>query len=795
MLSTKAFCPWFAVTSLKAIRLLLLPAVIVSTVPVMAQQGLWREHISYDNAYALLDDDGFFYCIAGSGLVRYSKADLSPTFISPINGLPSLPHAPLVKSPDGQIWTAARQSKLLNWDGTEWRDFEFRSNSGALQLAVTAIAFDNIGNPSIAATRMIARYENDDWQIYDELNGFDQIYHDLTGLAVDANGATWAIARELDNTSDGIVIRIDASGRVRSFRARDGLPALNGKSTLRDIVADPQGRNWICGFAGVALFDGQRWHSWQTQYNPALAGMHSRKPLQLLVGEDETIWVRGEKGISRYDGNSWQNFTADDGLLFETWISKLTSSPTGEVWAATDKGLHRFDNGVWELRAEGNVSDVVATDIEVLTIIDGVPEILVDDDRRQLRTPNTIHSNLVLDIAIDKVGKMWFAYGCNINTSLHGTSCGLGNFDGKKWELIASNQHDVFDTVMQVAVDNNNVVWMTAKGGLNRFDGDSWRRVYINGDTQSPRTCEALAIDSSQTLWLSSFSSLGRDMTINSFDGSSWQSFVPSSDRQYRVEHIAIDRNGVVWATAGQVPDRDRHVFTGGLLRFDGKEWTEISLLNQETEAPLYGRQITFDEQNRPVIIVNQIVARFDGNNQWFIYENVDNSDYLRANSLAHGLDGSIWFSQNNTIRRLDDYAQFLAIPGFSGTTISSTLFKQDGSIWIVSSSGVYSWEPTSTGFGLQSQPPMSELVTIDVNPHPLQGEGARIRIRNDANSHLQLDIVDIFGRLAAKTIPIEQSHKDLTIDVPIDLLAAGLYFVVVHSNGVQVSQPIVIRK
>lgn len=54
-----------------------------------------------------------------------------------------------------------------------------------------------------------------------------------------------------------------------------------------------------------------------------------------------------ELGIYRYDGQTWEHFTTEDGLA-QNKICTITSGPDGSIWAGTyDQGISRYDGSTW----------------------------------------------------------------------------------------------------------------------------------------------------------------------------------------------------------------------------------------------------------------------------------------------------------------------------------------------------------------------------------------------------------------------------------------------------------------
>lgn len=54
------------------------------------------------------------------------------------------------------------------------------------------------------------------------------------------------------------------------------------------------------------------------------------------------VWLGTVGGVSRYDGQTFVNFTAKDGLV-HNHIWAIYGEPNGIMWLGTDDGISRYD--------------------------------------------------------------------------------------------------------------------------------------------------------------------------------------------------------------------------------------------------------------------------------------------------------------------------------------------------------------------------------------------------------------------------------------------------------------------
>ncbi len=141
-------------------------------------------------------------------------------------------------------------------------------------------------------------------------------------LAADREGGLWI------GTRNGLARR--AGGHLQTWERDDGLPILD----IRGISQDSAGNTWVCGDGGIAMWNGSRWTSW-TRFE----GFDRPLVRTIIMGVDGLVWftIHG-KGIVAFDGDRFQRFTTEDGLITDrVWC--LTMDDRGRLWAGTDEGI------------------------------------------------------------------------------------------------------------------------------------------------------------------------------------------------------------------------------------------------------------------------------------------------------------------------------------------------------------------------------------------------------------------------------------------------------------------------
>lgn len=142
------------------------------------------------------------------------------------------------------------------------------------------------------------------------------------------------------------------------------------------VDVDSKGRVWFGTEGGVSMFDGKKWKAWthddglggpnpgglQASPNTGL-GTRSRHNLAVQMGSelsynpsyvfsliatpDDSIWAgTWGGGVSYFNGKSWKNFTAKDGIAGDI-VYSIARDSKGVLWFGTNNGVSRYDGQSW----------------------------------------------------------------------------------------------------------------------------------------------------------------------------------------------------------------------------------------------------------------------------------------------------------------------------------------------------------------------------------------------------------------------------------------------------------------
>ena len=209
----------------------------------------------------------------------------------------------------------------------------------------------------------VSRYRDGKWKTYFPMHGLADYW--VYSFANQKNGDVWI------GTWAG-VNRVDPKTMKFTTYVKELI-----NEWVYGIAVDKQDRVWFGTEGGVSMFDGKTWRSWSHQDGIGAAnqnrlsaspntglGTRSRHDLSMLSGDgkytynpsyvfalqvalDQSIWAATwGGGVSRFNGNRWQNYTTREGLAGDI-VYSIAQEPSGVLWFGTNRGLSRYDGNIW----------------------------------------------------------------------------------------------------------------------------------------------------------------------------------------------------------------------------------------------------------------------------------------------------------------------------------------------------------------------------------------------------------------------------------------------------------------
>lgn len=308
---------------------------------------------------------------------------------------------------------------------------------------------------------------------------------------------------------------------------------------VRSIVVDDTGTLWLAvaepsqegrpRAARLYSFDGREWRSLDAPH-PGYWGV--------LAGNEDALWVDTWEGIARFDGESWEHFTLEDGVPRSS-ISSAAIAPNGGLWL--------YSNGL-----------LVAASLDESPRWEEHSRVTVFDGTKWDHWDAVEEESMELGfLALDADGAPWIASsGARWGDGEPG---GVWKLEDQTWVQAWQGTKPV-DFFSAIAVDDHGDVWAAYREFvLHLTDGgaelaDATDGIGRQSDQQAAINWQptAIAIGDADVVWVATMGG-----GVSRFDGTAWNTFdegngLPSSE----IADIELARDGRLWLRAGREGQR-----------------------------------------------------------------------------------------------------------------------------------------------------------------------------------------------------------------------------------------------
>lgn len=279
--------------------------------------------LSDDVVWATLRDrTGRLWIGTESGLDYLPAGEKTPK-VWQTPGIQTARAVSLAESTDGAVWMGSAAGALLRIDartlaGKQWKIPEV--------YRVLGDAARHVWIATSAGLYVVDTEAQDQAPHLVEDGAMSHPRQRFTDLTLDKANRLWVAA------DDGMY-RLEETGWHRIDAGLSGI-------TPHEIVADAQGEIWAAGaFSGLMRLRiaGDRITESERVVRPHLL---SDRVVSLAADHRGWIWVGQDAGVTVFDGKTWRSFDQDDGLVWnDTDSDALAEDRDGSMWIGTSGGV------------------------------------------------------------------------------------------------------------------------------------------------------------------------------------------------------------------------------------------------------------------------------------------------------------------------------------------------------------------------------------------------------------------------------------------------------------------------
>ena len=391
---------------------------------------------------------------------------------------------------------------------------------------------------------------------------------------------------------------LDRTGIWRTYSIADGLAGMR----IEHIAEDSEGYLWFATWDnGVSRFDGDEFQNFTKQDGLVDDCVHF-----VLQDNRDRLWFGTLNGVCWYDGADFHHLE-DDGIAGRA-VQFIYEDSEGRIWCGGHRTLGYYDGTVFH---------------------DLIPLYL----QHYEQPPSPYLPKQCRGIVEDPEGQMWFGFDYLIR------------FDGTSFHRYEEKEGlPPCLTAYAVHRDDNGKVWF----GHHRLQNELW--CYVDGAFRSVQidlggVLRRIQCDGTGRMWLST-----SDGVLYQ-DGDGFSRFTPADGLPHpAVKAVFQDRDHQLWfATWGGVGLYDAHsVNVFGFSAEVSKSVSKISQIVQDSRGDIWvGSMSPFLDY------LDKSVFRFNGEDFDFVGTE-DGFDINNCFAIHEGPDGYLWFSGVNGLFRYD---------------------------------------------------------------------------------------------------------------------------------------------
>ncbi|MGI9236325.1 MAG: EAL domain-containing protein [Woeseiaceae bacterium] len=437
------------------------------------------------------------------------------------------------------------------------------------------------------------------------------------------------------------------------------------------------------------------------RFYTVLDGLTQSNVVDIEQDQAGYLWFTTARGLNRYDGKEFDQFTIADGLPHNS-LTALHISSNNSVWVGDARGGITVLRGARVLHTIGPLDGMTKSVLDIETIGDrrfavvedvGILELTYEASQfvvNHVAGDESIGiSNLVVHEdeiwAESRNGLYKFEYQSNPSLQLVSDSIAAvhADTDGKLWvadrlgrvgiwqddALVARVSIESENPIVSIVSDRDGLIWIATSSEIFSFDSRGDAAEYIGTAVRNYAGIEdvtSLFVDRENSLWLSSGSRLIR------FLGDRFQHFrLRTEFDSETVWAISEDRHGRFWfATESKL-----------ILRNHDES---ISVLREAAGIPKGTVRDIVSDQNGSLWIGMTDEGLYHVDVDSLAATHIQQSDNVSILDVAVASDGAVWYSTigSGVFRYRPDDRSLSAFPTPDNTSVYSLDVSSDGSIW-----------------------------------------------------------------------------------------------------------------
>lgn len=304
-----------------------------------------------------------------------------------------------------RLWIASRTG-LSIFDGGVFRNYDM--NDGLIDDRIQTISLTGDGGAWLGTEEGVSYFNGSEFVNYTTNQGLSNII--VYSSILDREGNVW-----FGTLGGGINVFL--GDYLMNYTVDEGLP----NNVITNFTEDAAGNIWISTYGGgIVRYTGE-----QMTVFAERDGLIDNKVYSLFTDSRNRVWVGTSWGISIYDNGSFTNLN-DELALFRRVRAIHEDTETGSFWIATyGEGLVRID----------------------------------DSGYTRFGAENGLTNQIVMSIAQDRHGKLWFA-----------TYGGVAVLENGEFTIYTIENGLPSNGVIHVYIDHADEIWFSTFNGIARFN-------------------------------------------------------------------------------------------------------------------------------------------------------------------------------------------------------------------------------------------------------------------------------------------------------------------------------------